>query len=474
MNAFARNVHDYIRSNSLLSGGERILFSLSAGKDSMAMLHVFLELRELLAFDAGIFHLNHMMRGSESDDDEKFLRELAGRLGIPIYCRSFDFSGDCRHRQSFEEYAREIRYSMLEDIRLEKGFDLIATAHNLEDNAETLLMRLFQGTGIFGLRGIPAKRGNVIRPMRGSPVSEILGYLRGNDIAWREDSSNRDEIYRRNYIRNSIAPVVSNAFPGYAGALHNLSLISSDYMRLVDSMISRIHGEIISSPADGSHVIASGRIDHERSLFYHVMSGAMSACLHIIPTTAVLDEIWKNYQRGRSHCTLYVNGSHVVKKTLLGGERCVMMRTVETAADGIADEWEYEVRPEEGVGEIYIEEIGLRLKIFCRDYEYFLGNRSDKNSIFVTIDNRNDLFHIRNRRAGDRIRLESGSKKIKELLIEKKLDNENKKRVPLLILNSGVAAVMTGFVTDIPSRVAASSRVRENSENVLVITRCDD
>jgi tRNA(Ile)-lysidine synthetase-like protein len=121
-----------------------------------------------------------------------------------------------------------------------------------------------------------------------------------------------------------------------------------------------------------------------------------------------------------------------------------------------------------------LEEIGLRLVASYCDYEYFLENRHDKNSIFVTIDERNDLFHIRNRRPGDRIRLESGSKKIKELLIEKKLDNENKKRVPLLILGSSVAAVMTGFVTDVPSRVAASSKVRENSENVLVITRCDD
>jgi tRNA(Ile)-lysidine synthase len=474
MSPLARKVHDYIRTNSLLSGGERILFSLSAGKDSMAMLHVFLELRGLLDLEAGIFHLNHMMRGAESDDDEKFLKELAARLEIPIYCRSFDFSVHCHGRQSFEEYARDIRYSVLEDIRRENGFDLIATAHNLEDNAETLLMRIFQGTGISGLRGIPARRGNIIRPMRGSPVSEILRYLRENDIAWREDSSNRNEIYRRNYIRNRIAPEISAAFPGYAWALQNLSVISSDYMRLIDSMISLIHGEIISSPAEGSHVIASGKIDHERALFYHVISGAMSACIHIMPTTAVLDEIWKNYRRGRSHCTLYGNGRHVLKKTLLCGERCVIMSAVENPSDGMADEWEYEISPEDPCKEIYIEEIGLRMKTCFLDYEYFLENRGDKNSIFVTIDDRNNLFHIRNRRAGDRIRLESGSKKIKELLIEKKLDNENKKRVPLLILDSAVAAVMTGFVTDIPSRIAASSRVNENSENILVITRCDD
>ncbi len=165
-----------------------------------------------------------------------------------------------------------------------------------------------------GLRGIPARRGNVIRPLRGSSVSEILEYLRRNDIPWREDGSNRDEVYRRNYIRHRIAPVISATWPDYAGALQNLSVISSDYMDLVDSMISRIHGEIISFSAEGYYRIASGKFDKEKALFYHVMSGAMSACLHIMPPRRRWMRYGVNYQSKRSHCALYANGRHLIKR----------------------------------------------------------------------------------------------------------------------------------------------------------------
>ena len=475
MDETVRKVHDYIQENSLLKGGERVLLSLSAGKDSMAMLHVLDELKPLLGIETGIFHLNHQMRGDDSDEDERFLLAIAAKMNIPVFSRSFDFSSSDSEGRSFEEHARDIRYSMLEEVRSAEGFDIIATAHNLQDNTETLLMRMFQGTGLYGLQGIRCRRGNIIRPLRCCSVREILEYLRARGVSWREDGSNQDIRYRRNYIRNSLLPLVEDQYPRYASAMDELSGLACEYTELVDELSARLLGPLEMRDEKGRLMLAAFRMDFSRPLFNHIITGTLRKGFGFHVTTPVLDEIWRNYGTARSHGVLYRTDLLLIRKTLMEGSRFILVERPSGETEEPVSEWNYEIKMHgEESREINIKEAGITLTLSFCDYRFFRDNMGDNDSIFVTIDPEKDILFIRNRRGGDRIRLERGSKKIKDFFIEKKLDNETKNRIPLLIVNSDVAAVMTGFITDNASRVASPSKVTEKSEKILVITKNND
>ncbi|HPD78502.1 MAG TPA: tRNA lysidine(34) synthetase TilS, partial [Spirochaetota bacterium] len=220
---FSKFTHT-VKTHSLIDSGDRILLSLSAGKDSMAMLDLMMRYRQIINFDIAIFHLNHMMRGQDAFLDEDFVCEKARSLKIIAYIRQYDFNSQTPQGISFEEHARNVRYSMLSEIASLENFNKIATAHNKSDNAETLLMRIFLGTGIYGLKGIEYTSGNIIRPMLDLMPEEIYSYLRENSIAWREDLSNEDCTYSRNYIRNKIMPLVTERF---ADAISNIIKISA-------------------------------------------------------------------------------------------------------------------------------------------------------------------------------------------------------------------------------------------------------
>ena len=203
----------FIIKNSLIGPGMKILLSCSAGKDSMALLAVLYALKERFRCDLGIFHLNHLMRGAESDRDEDFLKSVSDNMGLPFYVERYDFSEHKTRRGSFEEQARNVRYGLIEQYLKNCGYDRCAMAHNNDDAVETVLMRICTGTAIHGLQGIPAKRGHIIRPLLHASASDIYSFLKEESISWREDSSNSDDVYTRNFIRNTVIPRLETRFP---------------------------------------------------------------------------------------------------------------------------------------------------------------------------------------------------------------------------------------------------------------------
>jgi len=171
-----------IETRNLITPGDSILLALSAGKDSMAMLDLMLRYKENVSLKLGIFHLNHLTRGIDSDNDAALVRVKAAEYGIPFYECTFDFKTSGITGISFEEQARDVRYNMINSIISSEGFNKAATAHNSMDNVETLLMRIFSGTGIFGLRGINHINGNIIRPLLDIYPDEIYSYLHYKNI----------------------------------------------------------------------------------------------------------------------------------------------------------------------------------------------------------------------------------------------------------------------------------------------------
>ena len=195
-----------VRDWEALPRGSRVLCALSGGADSVCLLHWLARQEDLTVCAA---HFNHQLRGEEADGDEAFVRALCERWNIPLTVGRGDVKAFARtEKRSVEEAGRVLRYQFLRQTAEREGCGLIATAHNADDNAETMLLSLLRGTGLTGLTGIPFRRENLVRPLLGMTRREILSYLDRHDLPHREDSSNSDETYARNKLRAQVMPVL--------------------------------------------------------------------------------------------------------------------------------------------------------------------------------------------------------------------------------------------------------------------------
>lgn len=202
----------YITENQIIDRHEKILLAVSGGVDSIVLLHLMVE----SGFDCSIAHCNFKLRGAESDGDEQFVRQLAGKYGTGVHVRSFETARYSEDKNiSIQMAARDLRYTWFEQIRHEGGFDVVATAHNMDDVIETFFINLLRGTGIRGLSGIKARSGKLVRPLLFATRETILAYAQTQGIPYREDSSNSETKYIRNKIRHGIVPLLQKINPGF-------------------------------------------------------------------------------------------------------------------------------------------------------------------------------------------------------------------------------------------------------------------
>ncbi len=462
-------VRGFVETHSLISPHDNILLSLSAGKDSMALLDIMMQLQGYVHFDLGIFHLNHMMRGGESDGDEDFLKGVAQENGLRIFIRRYDFKKNMPVGESFEDFARRVRYDLLFELCMDNGFQKIATGHSLDDNGETVLMRIFSGTGIYGLSGIRPKRGNIIRPLLILSSEDIYRHLIAKNIHWREDSSNKDSDYQRNYVRNILMPKVAERFTNAGNAINLLSRIAGEHVDLIDTLIEKTYGRVYEKQDDGVLIDVNNFI-HDESILKHILIKTIKECYNYYISSGMLQEVYKNLLVERSNALLYRNQDLVVRKTLKDGRKYILISDCRNHEHGAIEDYEYRVAVAvDSVKELFIEEIDLGITIDVVDYSFFRKNLGKRNFIFVTLDKDIDYIIIRNRRNGDRIKLEMGSKKIKDLMIEKKLDPSAKSRIPLLVIRSQIAAFMPGLMDTIDNRVSPDFWVNVDSKKILAI-----
>ena len=204
----------------MLPQGSTVLCAVSGGKDSMALLSVLQTLapeRNLMIHAA---HFNHQLRGEESQRDENFVSKWCADHNIPLTIGSGDVAQAAQEQgKGIEETARAMRYGFLTETAQEVGAEKIATAHNADDNAETVLLHLVRGSGLDGLTGIPPVRGILIRPLLGVPRIDIEVYLAQENIPHVEDSSNQDTKFARNRIRQAILPVMKDLNPAFVSTL---------------------------------------------------------------------------------------------------------------------------------------------------------------------------------------------------------------------------------------------------------------
>ncbi len=190
----------------------KYLLAVSGGLDSMVMLDLF----HRNGYPVEIAHCNFQLRGEESDADEAFVKKKARELDIPFHSIKFQTSNYTGERNlSTQMAARELRYEWFEKLKGENHLDYICTAHHLNDTVETTFFNLIKGSGYRGLSGIAVVRGSFFRPLINFSKGELLEYAEENTLQWCSDSSNEENVYRRNYLRNKVFPLLKEINPGF-------------------------------------------------------------------------------------------------------------------------------------------------------------------------------------------------------------------------------------------------------------------
>lgn len=201
---------DYIKKHALISTTDKVLLAVSGGVDSMVLMHLCQEAN----INFGVAHCNFGLRGEASDADEALVKKSCAELKVPVFVRSFDTKGyAAAEGVSTQMAARDLRYAWFQDLLTAEGYTLIASAHHLDDSFETVIHNLVRGTAISGLRGIKLKNGKVIRPLIDFKKSEIEAWAVDQKIVWREDASNQETYYKRNFIRQKVSPLLREMNP---------------------------------------------------------------------------------------------------------------------------------------------------------------------------------------------------------------------------------------------------------------------
>ncbi len=441
----------YIREHRLLEGAKTVLCAFSGGADSACLLHILRSLQEELGFRLCAAHYNHQLRGEESLRDAAFAEAFCKTLQLPFYVGSGDVAAHAAETgQGLEAAGRELRYAFLEACAGKLPACVIATAHQADDQVETVLLHMLRGSGLGGLTGIPPRRGNIIRPLLFASRREILAYLEENCLEHVEDSSNACQDFTRNLLRQKVLPVLEELNPAYARQVRRMTeLLSEDeiYLR------SQAH-ILIEQDGSGVRLSASGL----RLAAVPIASRAIRACAQhfgVQPEKKHVDALLAMVQSGDSGSMDFPGGLRCMLK---GG--CVCF-----------------ARPEETEGEPSFPETLLHWNQWTEipetDYRVFWGEAVEDakiNALFTTFFFKRDRICgnmlVRPRKSGDSVCLQGRNvtKSLKKLMIELKIPAEQRSRIPVFVDDAGVLAVL-GAGAD--SRAAC---VPEEADAVLCIT----
>jgi len=249
----------YIREKQLIVNGQKLVAAVSGGPDSVCLLDILVKLRDELGIELHVAHLNHQLRGAESDADAEYVAKLADRLNIPSTVQSRDVTAyQKKTRLSPEEAAREVRYAYLAEIAREVGAERIAVGHTADDQVETILMHLIRGSGTRGLRGLlPESRWHpgqenvtIIRPLLEISRAETNSYCGENRLEPRDDTSNASLVPLRNRIRHELLPQLREYNPNIAALLLRTSRIAGDDLAYLDAEADILNKKLVKKQKD--------------------------------------------------------------------------------------------------------------------------------------------------------------------------------------------------------------------------------
>ena len=375
----------FVKEQGLVSPGDHIICAVSGGSDSMALLWAMYLLKDEWQFQLSAVHFNHHLLPVEPDESEQFVRDFCKDYGIPLYVGSeYVVAGD----KGLEAAARDARYAYFATLP-----GKIATAHTADDNAETVLLHLVRGTGLKGLGGIAAKRGNLIRPLLSVTRKEVLAFLDEYALSHREDSMNATDIVLRNRIRHHVMPLLKAENPKFS---ENISAMA---LRL------RQDEEALSCMA-GSHEKISISALREESPAVRVR-----ALERFLKECGVREPEAQHIKLAES---LVFSDNPSAKGSFPGG--VTITRNYETL-------------------EVLTVSAQMDLEIRCSPAETIINT----TEIFTV--NPVGAVRIRSRQAGDTIRLSGGTKSLKKLFIDRKIPASCRDRIPVVYDDAGIIGV---------------------------------
>ncbi|MDP5092936.1 MAG: tRNA lysidine(34) synthetase TilS [Polaribacter sp.] len=231
----------HIKTNFPFLKDSKLLLAISGGLDSVVLMHLCNQLK----LNIYLAHCNFKLRNQESDLDEGFVIKLSQLSSNQIFTTFFETALVAKKKQiSIQIAARELRYNWFQELAQKHQFDVILTAHHLDDSLETFLIHLTRGSGLEGFTGIPSTNGNIIRPLLPFSRAEILEYAIENNLEWREDSSNATTKYLRNNIRHQVIPILKEINPSLLDSFANTIQYLQDAQQIIDDRIDEVSAKI--------------------------------------------------------------------------------------------------------------------------------------------------------------------------------------------------------------------------------------
>jgi tRNA(Ile)-lysidine synthase len=443
-----QRVSAVIRQERLIDPGDRVLVGASGGMDSSVLLFVLLKIKDSFPFSLGVAHLNHGLRGAESVRDEEFVRGLAGKFGLPFHVRRVDVRSYAKTEGlSLQHAGRNLRYAYFRELAHEPGYQKIAIGHTRDDQVETFIMRIIKGTGLRGLSSIPVRREQIIRPLLFCYRSEIEAYLRKEFIPYVEDSSNRKDIYQRNFVRNRVFPLFEKLNPNFR---ERVLFLLDDLTRLnalFEGEADRFLSEEVRTE-QGDVVVKTERLKglHAETR-YRVLAGMLERVEpRLVPLRDHIRLIEQALESPRPNVDVALPGR--VNATRTYGRLAVTKKPLSSAIQG---------RFPVGTGLNLLEPFGIILE--CTVTEALPQILSDDGQTAFFDHDKTGTLHVRTFARGDRfVPLGMGaSVKLKDFFISRKIPLHERRRIPLLVSGEDIIWVL-GQRIDERYKVTSSTR----------------
>ena len=469
-NVFLDKVQKYILDNNLLSLNDKVVIGVSGGADSICLLNVLSNLIDEYKLKLYVVHVHHGIRGTDADEDEQFVKEYCTETlkdkNIEYYSFFYDIPKLVKiNKLTEEEMGRKVRYDAFDEIVEKVHADKIAVAHNLNDNVETVLFNMCRGTGINGLKGIVSKNDNIIRPLLCVTRKEIESYLNDINVSYRQDVTNFEEEYSRNKIRLKVIPYLEeNINSNVKEHINNLSLIAKDTEEFMSDYIDNIFNKIVTKDF---------QVD---SIKYCIDVKALCIEKNIIKQRIIRKCIFELVNKLKDITNIHIEDILKLSDKNVGKRvelpyNIIAYRNYNSIDIFVTND---KLEKDNKKYQIY-EEIRLNYEYYLEYYDkhiIFECLKREKNMIIPQNDytkwfdydkiDRNIV--LRNRQSGDKMQLnpEGTRKKLKDLMIDLKINKNERDSVPLVAQGSNVLWL-------IGKRNSEGFRVDDNTKSILQI-----
>ena len=449
----------FCEEHRLLVHGSSIVVAVSGGADSMALLDLLLHLQERLALSVHVAHFEHGIRGEASREDADYVAAFCRAKGIACTVEAADVPRYAKERRmSLETAARELRYAFLRRVKACVGAQVIAVAHHADDQAETVLLHLLRGAGLHGLVGMAPRTGDVVRPLLACTKEELVAYCAAHGIEVRHDATNDAADARRNYLRLEILPrLAAHVNASMSAALVRLAEAARADDALLDEMAHAAFSRVVCSEGREAGA-AHERLALSRTVF-RAEPLALQRRIVRLAAQAFVDEShdwgWRQVEQVRR---MMVEGRGALSWDLPGrvrffldGKRGVfLVDELRTAHEesGVGDRSASTRRTADGMAESeLLRGVPLRAPGVTRLPALGVALIADFVRERAQTDGRTEVYLpsrvlaaavVRTRRAGDRVRLPCGTKKLKDFFIDEHVPRTARDRVPLVVCEGEV------------------------------------